>query len=134
MRKRRNGNAGPPPETRRCAIYTRKSTSIGLDQDFNTLDAQRESCERYIKAQAHDGWKLIKEQYDDGGFTGANLERPAFQRLLADIEAGKIDIVVVYKVDRLSRSLLDFAQVMDRFNQAGTAFISVTQNALLKKK
>ncbi|RLB59990.1 MAG: hypothetical protein DRI34_00260 [Deltaproteobacteria bacterium] len=134
MRKRRNGNAGPPPETRRCAIYTRKSTSIGLDQDFNTLDAQRESCERYIKSQAHDGWKLIKEQYDDGGFTGANLERPAFQRLLADIEAGKIDIVVVNEVDRLSRSLLDFAQVMDRFNQAGTAFISVTQNALLKKK
>jgi site-specific DNA recombinase len=128
MRKRRNNTTRPAPETRRCAIYTRKSTSIGLDQDFNTLDAQREACERYIDGQAHDGWVLVPEQYDDGGFTGANLERPAFQRLIADIEAGKIDIVVVYKVDRLSRSLLDFAQVMDRFNRAGAAFVSVTQN------
>ena len=128
MRKRRNNTSRPTPETRRCAIYTRKSTSIGLDQDFNTLDAQREACERYIEGQAHDGWQLIPDHYDDGGFTGANLERPAFQRLITDIEAGKIDIVVVYKVDRLSRSLLDFSQVMDRFNQAGAAFVSVTQN------
>ena len=128
MSKRRNNTSRPTPETRRCAIYTRKSTSIGLDQDFNTLDAQREACERYIEGQAHDGWTLIPEKYDDGGFTGANLERPAFQRLMADIEAGEIDIVVVYKVDRLSRSLLDFARVMDRFNRAGAAFVSVTQN------
>ena len=113
-------------EIRRCAIYTRKSTARGLDQEFNTLDAQYETCERYVTGQT--GWQLVPERYDDGGFTGANLERPAFQRLEADIQAGKIDIVVVYKVDRLSRSLLDFAKVMDRFNQAGTAFVSVTQN------
>ena len=128
MSRQRNTKAQPTPDTRWCAVYTRKSTSIGLDQDFNTLDAQREACERYVEGQAHDGWKLIPEHYDDGGFTGANMERPAFQRLLADIEAGKIDIVVVYKVDRLSRSLLDFARVMGRFNQAGAAFVSVTQN------
>jgi DNA invertase Pin-like site-specific DNA recombinase len=128
MRKRRNGSTRSAPDTRRCAIYTRKSTTIGFDQEFNTLDAQREACELYIEGQAHDGWQFIPEQYDDGGFTGANLARPAFQRLLADIEAGKIDIVVVYKVDRLSRSLLDFAQVMGRFNRAGAAFVSVTQN------
>ncbi len=112
----------------RCAIYTRKSTSVGLEQDFNSLDAQREACEGYIKSQAAAGWRLIPEAYDDGGFTGANLERPGFQRLLADIDAGRIDIVVVYKVDRLSRSLLDFAGVMDRFNRRGVAFVSVTQN------
>ncbi len=110
------------------AIYTRKSTDEGLEQDFNSLDAQREACEQYIKSQAHLGWKLTDDRYDDGGFTGANIDRPAFARLLADIEAGKIDVVVVYKVDRLSRSLLDFAKVMDRFNQAGVAFVSVTQN------
>ncbi len=96
--------------------------------EFNTLDSQREACELYINARAHDGWQLIPDHYDDGGFTGANIERPAFQRLLADIEAGRVDVVVVYKVDRLSRSLLDFAQVMDRFNKAGVAFVSVTQN------
>jgi site-specific DNA recombinase len=101
---------------------------MGLEQDFNSLDAQREACEQYINRQASNGWQLISEKYDDGGFTGGNLERPAFQRLMQDIEAGKIDIVVVYKVDRLSRSLLDFAKVMDRFNSAGAAFVSVTQN------
>src|SRR5579884_1644385 len=104
---KKNGIHKPAPETKRCAVYTRKSTSAGLEQDFNSLDAQRESCVGYIQRQP--GWTLVDERYDDGGFTGANIERPAFQRLLADIEAGKIDVVVVYKVDRLSRSLLDFA-------------------------
>ncbi len=128
MSKRRNGAARPGPEARRCAIYTRKSTAIGLELEFNSLDAQREACEQYIAARAQEGWQLVPERYDDGGFTGANIERPAFQRLLADLDAGKLDVVVVYKVDRLSRSLLDFAQVMDRFNKANVAFVSVTQN------
>ena len=128
MSRRRTRSNGPLPEPKRCVVYTRKSTTIGLDQEFNTLDAQRESCERYIESQAHLGWQLVPESYDDGGFTGANLERPAFMRLLDDMDAGKIDVIVVYKVDRLSRSLLDFAQVMDRFNRAGVAFVSVTQN------
>jgi site-specific DNA recombinase len=110
---------------KRCAIYTRKSTSQGLEQEFNSLDAQREACEQYISSR---GWVALPQHYDDGGFTGANLERPGFQQLLEDIDAGKLDLVVVYKVDRLSRSLLDFAQVMHRFDQAGVAFVSVTQN------
>lgn len=93
----------------RCAIYTRKSTSEGLESDFNSLDAQREAAEFYVRAMRGEGWEALPERYDDGGFTGANIERPALQRLLADIDAGKVDIVVVYKVDRLSRSLLDFA-------------------------
>jgi site-specific DNA recombinase len=118
--------ADPSPETRRCAIYTRKSTSVGLEQDFNSFDAQREACAAYIKKQP--GWSLVADLYDDGGFTGANIERPAFQRLLADIDAGKIDVVVVYKVDRLSRSLLDFAKLMERFSRSGASFVSVTQN------
>ena len=113
---------------KRCAIYTRKSTAAGLEQDFNSLDAQREACEQYIASRVHAGWWLMPERYDDGGFTGANLERPAFQKLLQDIDAGKIDLVIVYKVDRLSRSLLDFAQVMRRFDQAGVSFVSVTHN------
>ena len=116
------------PSAKRCAIYTRKSTSEGLELEFNSLDAQREACEHYVRAQTHLGWKLAEQAYDDGGFTGANLDRPAFQRLLADIEARRVDVVVVYKVDRLSRSLLDFARVMDRFNQAKVDFVSVTQN------
>lgn len=124
MKTTKNGK--PAPEVKRCAIYTRKSTSAGLEQDFNSLDAQRDSCTGYIQRQP--GWKLVEERYDDGGFTGANIERPAFQRLLADIDAGKIDVVVVYKVDRLSRSLLDFAKVMERFGAAGASFVSVTQN------
>jgi site-specific DNA recombinase len=114
------------PATRRCAIYTRKSTSVGLEMEFNSLDAQREACEAYVARMP--GWKVLPTRYDDGGFTGANLERPAFRRLVADCEAGLIDIVVVYKVDRLSRSLLDFSQVMDRLNRSGAAFVSVTQN------
>ena len=128
MTKKRTGTAPPGVEPRRCAIYTRKSTAAGLEQEFNSLDAQREACEQYIAARDHEGWQLLPEHYDDGGFTGANIERPAFQRLLADIDAGKVDLVVVYKVDRLSRSLLDFAQLMDRFNKAGVAFVSITQN------
>jgi site-specific DNA recombinase len=111
---------------KRCAIYTRKSTSAGLEMDFNSLDAQYESCLAYIARQ--ESWTVVDDRYDDGGFTGANIERPAFQRLLEDVEAGKIDIVLVYKVDRLSRSLLDFAKLMDRFDRAKTAFVSVTQN------
>ena len=111
----------------RCAIYTRKSTEEGLDQDFNTLDAQRESAEAFIKSQKHDGWTVIPEMYDDGGFSGGNLERPAFKRLLADIEAGRVDCVIVYKVDRLSRSLLDFARIMEVFDKHHVAFVSVTQ-------
>jgi len=118
----------PPAAVVRAAIYTRKSTSAGLEQEFNSLDAQREACSSYIQSQAHLGWRLVPEEYSDGGYTGANLERPAFQRLLTDIDAGRIDVVAVYKVDRLSRSLLDFAGVMDRFHRHGVAFVSVTQN------
>ncbi|MFZ5438471.1 MAG: recombinase family protein [Myxococcota bacterium] len=116
----------PAGLTKRCAIYTRKSTTMGLEQEFNSLDAQREAALAYIRRQP--GWTLVDTHYDDGGFTGANIERPAFQRLLADIEAGKVDVVVVYKVDRLSRSLLDFAKVMERFSKSGASFVSVTQN------
>jgi len=123
-----NGSNGSHPAGKRCAIYTRKSTARGLEQEFSSLDAQREACEQYISSQAQFGWRLIDEAYDDGGFTGANLERPAFQRLMEDVDVGKIDVVVVYKVDRLSRSLLDFAKVMERFGRSDTAFVSVTQN------
>lgn len=115
------------PETKRCAIYTRKSTEEGLDQDFNTLDAQRDSAEAYITSQQHEGWTCIAERYDDGGFTGANMERPALRRLLDDIQAGKVDCVVVYKVDRLSRSLLDFARILEIFEKFQVGFVSVTQ-------
>ena len=111
----------------RCAIYTRKSTEEGLDQEFNSLDAQRESGEAYIKSQAQEGWVCLPDRYDDGGFTGGNMDRPALKRLMADIEAGKIDCVVVYKVDRLSRSLLDFARMMEVFEKHHVSFVSVTQ-------
>jgi site-specific DNA recombinase len=111
----------------RCAIYTRKSTEEGLNQEFNSLDAQREAGEAYIASMKHECWELIPERYDDGGFTGGNVERPALRRLLADIEAGKIDCVVVYKVDRLSRSLLDFARLMQLFDEQEASFVSVTQ-------
>jgi len=113
--------------TVRCAIYTRKSTEEGLDQDFNSLHAQREAAEAYIKSQKHLGMAQLAEHYDDGGFTGSNLDRPALQRLLEDIEAHRVDCVVVYKVDRLSRSLLDFARLVDRFDQRSVSFVSVTQ-------
>src|SRR3989338_683772 len=110
-----------------CAIYTRKSTSEGLDQDFTSLDAQRESAENYIKSQQHEGWTVCDERYDDGGFTGANIERPALQKLLNDIKEGKINCVVVYKVDRLSRSLLDFSQLLEFFDKNNVTFVSITQ-------
>lgn len=110
-----------------CAIYTRKSTSEGLDQDFTSLDAQRESAENYINSQKHEGWVALQEQYNDGGFTGANLERPGLQKLLSDIKEHRIDCVVVYKVDRLSRSLMDFAQLLEVFEKNNVTFVSVTQ-------
>jgi site-specific DNA recombinase len=113
--------------TVRCAVYTRKSTEEGLEQEFNSLDAQRESGEAFVASQRHEGWQCLSEHYDDGGFTGGNMDRPALKRLLADIEAGKIDCVVVYKVDRLSRSLLDFARMMETFDKHGVSFVSVTQ-------
>jgi site-specific DNA recombinase len=111
----------------RCAVYTRKSSEHGLEQDFNSLDAQREAGEAYIKSQAHEGWKLIKTHYDDGGLSGGTLERPAVQSLLVDIQARKIDVVVVYKVDRLTRSLADFAKLVELFEAHGVSFVSVTQ-------
>ncbi|NTZ42565.1 recombinase family protein [Altererythrobacter sp. SALINAS58] len=112
----------------RCAIYTRKSSEEGLEQDFNSLHAQREACAAYILSQASEGWSLLPEEYDDGGLSGGTLERPALQRLLKDIEAGKIDTVVVYKVDRLSRSLLDFAKLVETMDKAEVSFVSVTQS------
>ena len=115
------------PRPLRCAIYTRKSTEEGLAQEFNSLDAQRECAEAYIQSQRQQGWTSLPEHYDDGGYTGANLDRPALQHLLADVDAGKIDCIVVYKVDRLSRSLFDFARLMQIFEQRGISFVSVTQ-------
>ena len=112
----------------RCAIYTRKSTEHNLDLEFNSLDAQREACEAYIKSQSHEGWRLIPDQYNDGGVSGASLERPALQTLLADIRASKITTVVVYKVDRLTRSLADFAKLVELFDQFGVSFVSITQS------
>ena len=112
---------------RRCAIYTRKSSEEGLEQEFNSLAAQREACEAYIRSQQHEGWVLVRNRYDDGGFSGGNLERPALQGLLADVRAGRIDIVVVYKVDRLTRSLADFARLVELFDAQGVSFVSVTQ-------
>ena len=114
--------------TRRCAIYTRVSTDSGLEQDFNSLDNQREASESYIKSQAHEGWKLVRDRFDDGGFSGGSLERPALQKLLDEIRARRIDVVVVYKVDRLTRSLADFAKLVDLFDAHEVSFISVTQS------
>ena len=113
--------------TRRCAIYTRKSSEEGLEQNFNSLDAQREASEAFIASQKHEGWQVLPELYDDGGFSGATMERPALQRLLLDMTAGKIDVVVVYKVDRLTRSLSDFAKIVETFDQRKASFVSVTQ-------
>lgn len=126
MAKRRP--ATPTPEKRvRCAIYTRKSTEEGLEQEFNSLDAQRESGEAYIASQKAEGWECLPDHYDDGGYTGGNMDRPALKRMMADIKAGKIDCVVVYKVDRLSRSLFDFGRMMEAFDQQHVSFVSVTQ-------
>ena len=112
---------------RRCAVYTRKSSEEGLDQAFNSLDAQREAGMAYIQSQAQEGWQVVETPYDDGGYSGATLERPALQQLLADIRAQRIQVVVVYKVDRLTRSLGDFAQLIELFDQHDVAFASVTQ-------
>src|SRR5467141_4203991 len=116
-----------PRKAVRCAIYTRKSTEHNLDLEFNSLDAQREACEAYIKSQAQEGWRLVPDRYSDGGLSGASLDRPALQTLLSDVRAGKITIVVVYKVDRLTRSLADFAKLVELFDQHGVSFVSVTQ-------
>ncbi|RZA23254.1 MAG: recombinase family protein, partial [Proteobacteria bacterium] len=115
-------------KTVRCAIYTRKSSDEGLEQDFNSLDAQREACAAYVLSQASEGWKLCPEHYDDGGISGGTLERPALQRLIAEVKEGRIDIIVVYKVDRLTRSLLDFSKLVETFDAAGASFVSVTQS------
>src|SRR3984957_20097616 len=111
----------------RCAIYTRKSSEEGLEQEFNSLHAQREACESYITSQRHEGWTCLSQAYDDGGLSGATMDRPALQQLLTDIQAGKIDIVVCYKVDRLTRSLADFAKIVEIFDAKGVSFVSVTQ-------
>ena len=111
----------------RCAIYTRVSTDQGLEQDFNSLDAQCDASQAYIRSQAHAGWTMVRSNYNDGGFSGGNTDRPALQRLLADVAAGKIDIIVVYKVDRLTRSLADFAKLVELFDRHGVSFVSVTQ-------
>ncbi len=116
-----------PNKQTRCAIYTRKSSEEGLEQDFNSLDAQREACEAYIKSQQHEGWVLVEAPYDDGGFSGGNMNRPALVRLFSDIKAGAIDIIVVYKVDRLSRSLGDFSKMVDTFDEHEVSFASITQ-------
>src|SRR6478752_994310 len=111
----------------RCAIYTRVSTDQGLEQDFNSLDAQYEASQAYIRSQAHAGWTLLRAKYDDGGFSGGNIDRPALQRLLQDVRACKIDVIVVYKVDRLTRSLADFAKLVELFDHHSVSFVSVTQ-------
>jgi len=117
-----------PNRRLRCAIYTRKSTEEGLDMEFNTLDAQREACEAYIASQKSEGWVATRDRYDDGGFSGGNLERPGLKQLLADINDGLVDVVVVYKIDRLSRSLMDFSKLVEVFDRNGVTFVSVTQS------
>jgi len=119
---------GGPARKLRCAVYTRKSSEEGLDMDFNSLDAQRESCEAYVVSQRAEGWILVADRYDDGGFSGGTLERPALQRLLAGVKIGKIDVIVVYKIDRLSRSMLDFLNLVELFEGHGVTFVSVTQS------
>jgi site-specific DNA recombinase len=120
--------AAMPQQKLRCAVYTRKSSEEGLEMEFNSLDAQREACEAYVASQRAEGWILVRDRYDDGGFSGGTLERPALKRLRADIEAGKVDVVVVYKIDRLSRSLMDFSRLVEVFDQHKVTFVSVTQS------
>jgi len=115
------------PRFRRCAIYTRKSTDEGLDQEFNSLDAQREACAAYIMSQRHEGWVLLPDYYDDGGYSGGNMDRPGLKQLLAEVEAGRVDVIVVYKVDRLTRSLSDFAKIVEVLDAASASFVSITQ-------
>jgi DNA invertase Pin-like site-specific DNA recombinase len=130
MSRRKLTDAAMPASVKklRCAVYTRKSTDEGLDKEFNSLDAQREACESYIASQRAEGWVLVRDRYDDGGFSGGTLDRPALKRLLADIEQGLIDVVVLYKIDRLSRSLMDFAKLVETFEAHGVTFTSVTQS------
>ena len=127
MGNQSSNGAGRSQMRLRCAIYTRKSSEEGLEQNFNSLDAQREACEAFIASQKHEGWNILPEMYDDGGFSGGTIERPAFQRLLVDVSEGKIDVVVVYKVDRLTRSLSDFAKIVEIFDKRNVSFVSVTQ-------
>jgi DNA invertase Pin-like site-specific DNA recombinase len=129
MTWRSSGGARQPASAikLRCAIYTRKSTEEGLDQEFNSLDAQREACAAYISSQRQEGWQLVPTHYADGGFSGGNMYRPSLQRLLADVRSGKVDVIVVYKVDRLTRSLADFAKIVDTLDGAGASFVSITQ-------
>lgn len=126
-RKKENGNDIATPAVVQCAIYTRKSTDEGLEQSFNTLDAQREAAEAFISSQRHEGWVPLQQKYDDGGYTGANMDRPALKRLLADVESGVVNCVMVYKVDRLTRSLLDFSRIIEILDKHGVTFVSVTQ-------
>src|SRR5579864_885168 len=116
-----------PKSPVRCAIYTRKSSEEGLEQSFNSLDAQREACESFISSQRHEGWNALATRYDDGGYSGGTMERPALKQLLKDVEAGKINVIVVYKVDRLTRSLADFAKIVETLDAKGASFVSVTQ-------
>jgi site-specific DNA recombinase len=118
--ERRNGKL-------RCAVYTRKSTDEGLEKEFSSLDAQREACEAYIVSQRHEGWVLVADSYDDGGFSGGSMQRPGLKRLLDDVGVGKVDIILVYKVDRLTRALSDFAKIVDILDAAGASFVSITQ-------
>ena len=130
MRRKVPTSEAMPATTKklRCAVYTRKSTDEGLDKEFNTLDAQREACEAYIASQRAEGWILVRDHYDDGGFSGGTLERPALQHLLRDIQSDLVDVIVVYKIDRLSRSLMDFAKLMEVMDAHGVTFVSVTQS------
>src|ERR1700745_2401054 len=116
-----------PAKKARCAIYTRKSSEEGLEQAFNSLDAQREACAAFLLSQQHEGWMVLPTLYDDGGYSGGTMERPALKRLIADIEASEIDVVVVYKVDRLTRALTDFAKLVEVFDRRGVSFVSITQ-------
>jgi len=115
------------PQLMHCAIYTRKSTEHGMELEFNSLNAQREACQAYIKSQAHEGWQTLSEHYDDPAYSGGSLDRPALQQLLADIDAGRVNIVVVYKIDRLTRSLADFAKLVEIFDKKNVSFVAVTQ-------
>jgi site-specific DNA recombinase len=121
------GTTTRPSGTVRCAIYTRKSSEEGLEQEFNSLQAQREACEAFIDSQRHEGWVCQRAAYDDGGFSGATMDRPALQQLLADVKAGRVDTIVVYKIDRLTRSLADFAKIVEILDAKGASFVSVTQ-------
>jgi len=114
-------------KTLRCAVYTRKSSDEGLEQEFNSLEAQREACEAYIRSQAHEGWRLLPDRFDDGGFSGGNLERPALRNLMDLVRDGRVDVIVIYKIDRLTRSLMDFAKLAELFDKEGVSFVSVTQ-------